>query len=116
MATALGADPGPGEETTSGLGASSCISGQSPSLVTVNLVPTNGKADLENMASKAPGGKLAKISGVGDVAYPFAAGPSAGVSFVKGDAMVMVVVVASAGPTSSTAGALTLAKLAVGRT
>ena len=114
-ATALGADPGPGEETAAARGASSCIFGQSPSLVTVNLVPTQGKADLAHLVSGVPGGKLSPISGVGESGYSFAVGPSAGVWFVKGDALVAVAIVATGASNGSAANALTLAKLAAGR-
>ncbi|MDQ1724706.1 MAG: hypothetical protein QOG52_1734 [Frankiaceae bacterium] len=113
-ATALGADPGPGEATAAAP-ATSCLYGQSPSLVTVNLIPINGKATLGHMTAQAPAGTLTSIPGVGDSAFTFAAGPSASVWFVKGDAMVAIGVIASAAPGTSSARALTLAKLAAGR-
>ena len=114
-ATALGADPGPGEETTLPGGVSSCIFGQMPAMVTVNVVPTKGKAYLAHIASQSPGGKLAPISGVGDGAYAFSTGPSASVWFSKGDTFAAVGIIASGAPKGSSVGALALAKIAAGR-
>ena len=114
-ATALGADPGPGDGAAN-LGASSCTFGSSPALVSVNVLPTNGMAALKNMQAHATGhNKLTPVPGIGDAAFIVTGGPSASVMFAKGDAMVAVLIVASGAPTPASQSALTLARLAASR-
>lgn len=114
--TALGADPGRGKETTH-LGASACVYGQLPlpGLVTVNVVPTVGKAGFEQARGMMRGGKLEDIQGLGDGAFATLIGPSASIEFYRGDTLVVVgLVFTSPSPTVKDQ-ALTLAKAALGR-
>jgi hypothetical protein len=109
---ALGADPGAGQAVTSH-GASSCMYGTSPRILTVNLVPTGGKAAYDHL--HATSGQLVDISGVGDAAFGTFHGPAAGIDFYKGDTFVAVVLVtgqASAPPKDL---AIALAKTAASR-
>lgn len=109
---ALGTDPGAGQAVTSH-GASSCMYGTSPMIVTVNLVPTGGKAAYDHLHATA--GQLVNIPGVGDAAFGTFHGPAAGIDFYKGDIFVAVVLVtgqASAPPKDQ---AIALAKMAASR-
>ncbi|MDQ6728358.1 MAG: hypothetical protein M3066_19675, partial [Actinomycetota bacterium] len=111
---ALGADPGPGEGVTH-LGASSCAYGNSPSLVTVNLLPSGGKVAYDHAWAGAATGQLVAIPGVGDAAFGATKGPMASVEFYKGDALVTVVLIVGETGTPPQDRALTLAKSAARR-
>jgi hypothetical protein len=67
-AAALGADPGPGQDVTAH-GASSCMYGTSPLIVTVNLLPTGGKAAYDHARGLAPAGHLVDVTDVGAAAF-----------------------------------------------
>jgi hypothetical protein len=112
--TALGADPGPGEDTSSH-GASSCVYGTAPMIVTVNLVPSRGKAAYDQLRARAPAGRIVDIAGIGDAAFGTTSGPAAGVDFYKGDAFVAVVLVAGLAGTTPKDQAIVLAKAAAAR-
>jgi hypothetical protein len=112
---ALGADPGPGQSDTSGP-ASSCMYGSSPSIVTVNLVPVGGKQYFDH-ARQVTGsaGHEVTVSGIGDEAFSVASGPAASVEFVKGDALVAIVILRGMTGSPAIAQATVLAKLAASR-
>jgi hypothetical protein len=112
--TALGADPGPGQDTTSH-GASSCMYGTSPKIVTVNLVPSRGKAAYDQLRAHAPAGRVVDVAGVGDGAFGTSSGPATGIDFYKGDAFVAIVLVAGLSGTPSKDQAIVLAKAAAAR-
>lgn len=112
--TALGTDPGPGQDTTSH-GASSCMYGTAPMIVTVNLVPSGGKAAYDQLRAHAPAGRTVDVAGVGDAAFGTSSGPATGIDFYKGDTFVAVVLVAATASTPSKNRAIVLAKAAAAR-
>lgn len=112
--TALGADPGAGQATVH-LGASSCVYGTSPTLVTVNLVPTGGAAAYDHARRQAPSGQTINLTAVGDGAFGVFRGPAAEIWFHKGDAVVAIGVIHGGSPVPPKDQAVALAKLAIGR-
>jgi hypothetical protein len=113
--TALGTDPGPGEVVAGARGASSCLYGQLPAMVTVNLVPSRGQADYDHLRAQAKPGQLFDVSGVGDAAFRVSSGRAASVDFYKGDTFVAVGVITGQAGAPPGAQALALAKAAAGR-
>lgn len=111
---ALGADPGPGRDVASH-GASSCMYSTSPSLVTVNALPSAGKADYEHLRAQAPGGRVVNIAGVGDAAFATFSGPAASIDFYKGDTFVAVVLITGRAGSPPKARAIALARTAASR-
>lgn len=107
-------DPGAGTVATSTHGASSCSFGTYPSLVIVNLIPTEGNADYANVHDKAPAGTITDVSGVGDAAFSVIHSPSYGIEFYQGAAFVAIVVINNSADASS-AKILTLARTLAGR-
>lgn len=91
--TALGTDPGAGEETVGQHGASSCSYGQYPSLLIVNLVPTGGKAAFDNLLGSPATGHTTLVTGIGDDAFLVTKPGTAGLDFCLGDAFVAIVLV-----------------------
>jgi hypothetical protein len=91
--TALGTDPGPGTSTEGQHGASSCSFGQYPSLLIVNLIPTDGKASYDNLLGDPKTGPTTQVSGVGDAAFFVSKPGTAGFDFRRGDAFVAIVLV-----------------------
>jgi hypothetical protein len=91
-ATALGFDPGAGTET-SGYDATSCVFGNYPQMVTVNLAPTAGKAGYDRLNVPPKVGTLVELSGIGDAAFGVLNAPVATVEFLQGDAVVAIVIV-----------------------
>lgn len=101
------------------LGASACVYGQlpSPGIVTVNVVPSVGKAGFEKAREMKRVGKPEDVAGLGDGAFAALIGPAASIEFYRGDTLVVVGVV-SMGPNKARDPkdlALTLAKLTLGR-
>ncbi len=113
-ATVLGADPGAGSSHQSGA-ASSCEYGQSPSVLTVNLVPAGGKAAWEHTRSLMAANGVADLSGVGDGAFGLFKGPEAAVEFYQGDVMVAIVLIFGRTGTPHKDQMIALAKAAAGR-
>ncbi len=111
---ALGTDPGAGQTVTSH-GASSCMYGTSPVILTVNLVPNGGKAAYDQLRAHGIAGQLVDIPGVGDAAFGTFHGPAAGVDFYKGDTFVAVVLVIGQASTPPKDQAIGLAKTAASR-
>ena len=91
--TALGTDPGPGTSAEGQHGASSCSYGQYPSLLIVNLIPTDGKASYDNLLGDPKTGPTTQVSGVGDAAFFVSKPGTAGFDFRRGDAFVAIVLV-----------------------
>jgi hypothetical protein len=112
--TALGADPGAGQDATSH-GASSCIYGTSPMIVTVNLVPTGGKAAYDHIRGLAPAGRAVDVAGVGVAAFGVFTGPAADIWFYKGDALVAIGLITGGATTPPKDQATVLAKTAADR-
>jgi uncharacterized protein DUF3558 len=111
---ALGADPGPGEMSTAH-GASSCIYGESPTLVSVSLVPNGGKAAYLQARSQAPAGQLNDVAALGDGAFGVFTGSAAEIWFYQGDSMVAVGLIVGGSATPLKDPAVVLAELAAGR-
>jgi hypothetical protein len=111
---ALSTDPGPGQGATSH-GASSCMYGTSPSIVTVNLIPSRGKADYEHLRAQATAGQLVDVAGIGDAAFATFNGPAASIDFCKGDTFVAVVIIVGRTSAPPNDQAITLAKTAASR-
>lgn len=111
---ALGADPGRGQAVSSH-GASSCMYGASPAIVTVNVVPARGKAAYDHVRAQAGAGQLVDIAGVGDAAFGTFSGPAASVQFYKGDTFVAVVLFTGRAGASPKDQVVILAKTAAGR-
>lgn len=109
-ATALGADPGPGAETSS-YDATSCVFGTYPQMITVSLAPSAGKAGFDRLHTPPTVGTMVELSGLGDAAFRIINEPVATVEFLHGDAVVAIVVVAD----GSQDRAVELAKAANGR-
>ena len=89
---ALGADPGPGQETPLGDTASACsyLAGQSS--LQLSLTPSGGKAVYEREHAGIPSGTsgITDVSGVGDGAFSQLKGTRGAINFDKGDAMVVI--------------------------
>jgi hypothetical protein len=111
---ALGADPGAGQDATSH-GASSCMYGTSPMIVTVNLVPTGGKAAYDHTRGLAPAGRAVDVAGVGAAAFGVFTGPAADIWFYKGDTMVAIGLITGGATTPPKDQATVLAKTAADR-
>jgi hypothetical protein len=111
---ALGGDPGAGVATAAN-GGSSCLYGTSPELVSVNLVPSGGKADYEHTRAAAPAGIGVDVPGVGAAAFGVFRGPAGQIWFYQGDALVEVGLIDAGGSTPLEPRATALAKAAAGR-
>lgn len=111
---ALGADPGPGQESAAH-GASSCIYGASPTLVSVDLLPTGGKAAYNHARGQVPAGQLDDVAALGDGAFGVFNGSAAEIWFYRGDGMVAVGLIIGGTATPLKDPAIVLAKLAAGR-
>ena len=109
VATALGFDPGAGAGTSS-YDATSCVFGTYPQMVTVNLAPTAGRAGYDRLHVPPTVGALVEISGIGDAAFGILNAPVATIEFLRGNAVVAIVIVND----GSKDRALTLAKTVAG--
>ncbi len=109
--TALGADPGPGQDATAH-GASSCIYGTSPEIVTVNMLPTGGKAAYDHARALAPADRLIDVAGVGAAAFGLFTGPAANIWFYQGDTMIAIGLITGGAATPPKDQATALAKTA----
>ena len=112
--TALGSDPGPGVADTLGI-ATSCTFGTPPSILRVDLVPTDGKASYEHALGLAKAHPVVTISGVGDGAFGTFNGTVGSIEFYKGDAVVSILLAANGASTPSQDKLTVLAKQAAGR-
>jgi hypothetical protein len=91
------------------------VLGSDPSLVTLNLVASGGKADFDNIQAQDTTGALFAVTGLGDAAFAVAQGPTASIWFTHGDAMVAIVLVQGGGGSAPQDGARALAESANGR-
>ena len=92
ITSALGFDPGSGTGTTN-FGATSCTFGNYPEMVTVNLAPTATRAGYDRLHVPPTVGTLVELSGLGDAAFGVLNAPVATVEFLRGDAVVAIVIV-----------------------
>lgn len=111
---ALGSDPGPGIAGVLGV-ATTCTFGTPPSVLTVDLVPTGGKAAYEQTHGGAKAHQLVTISGVGDAALGMFEGPIGAIYFYKGDALVSVLLTTNQANATSQDKMTALANTAAGR-
>ncbi len=111
---ALGSDPGPGVAGVLGV-ATTCTFGTPPSVLTVDLVPTGGKAAYEQTQGSARPHQLVTISGVGDAALGMFGGPIGAIYFYKGDALVSVLLTTNGANATSQDKMTALANTAAGR-
>jgi len=115
-ATALGADPGLGQETPLGETASACTYRSGTSILQLSLTPTGGKAVYDHERAGIPPGTtgIADVSGLGDGAFSQITGSRAAINFDKDDALVVIGLTTTA--TTPTQDQLTtLATAAAGR-
>lgn len=116
--TALGTDPGPGQESTTGT-VGNCVYGAASSVVRVSVDPVPGKAAYDNARStvtSANPASVVDVPGVGDGAFETPSGASeATVYFYKGDTYVEITlgVAAATGPPKDQV--IALATTAAGR-
>jgi hypothetical protein len=84
-------------------------------IVTVNLIPTGGKADFDHARGLVPAGRVVDIAGAGTAAFSVFTGPAADIWFYKGDTMVAIALIVGDAPTPPQDQATVLAKAAADR-
>ena len=101
-AAALGADPGPGQETPLGDTASACSYLAGQSILQLSLTRSGGKAVYDSEHAGIPSGTpgITEVSGVGDSAFSQVKGTRAAINFDKGDAMVVIGLTSAGAPAS----------------
>lgn len=115
--TALGTDPGPGQETPLGETASACTYLAGTSSLQLSLTPIGGKAVFDRERAGIPTGTtgVTDVSGVGDAAFSQITGTRAAINFDKNDALVVIGLTNTGTPPTQDQ-LTTLATAAAGRT
>jgi hypothetical protein len=90
--------------------------GTAPMIVTVNLLPTGGKAAYDHALGLAPAGQPVEVTGVGATAFGVFNSFAADIWFYKGDTMVVIGLITRGAATPPKDQATILAKTAAGRT
>ncbi len=116
--TALGADPGPGQETPPGVGGlGTCVYGAGSSVVRLSVDASGvGKAIYDGDRSSYPSGSTTDVPGVGDGAFEITtSGSQRTVYFYKGSTFVSITLGTDATTGPSKDQVVVLATAAAGR-